>query len=59
MPCGCWNRCPGTPADEAEKYLTEDVVDVDDALAGARDIIAEMVSENEQVRGNLRILYEQ
>jgi uncharacterized protein len=59
-PLALWllEQIPGAPADEAEKYLTEDVVDVDEALAGARDIIAEMVSENEQVRGNLRILYD-
>jgi uncharacterized protein len=59
-PLALWllEQVPGEPGDEAEKYLTEDVVDVAHALAGARDIIAEIVSENEQVRGNLRILYE-
>ncbi len=59
-PLALWllEQGPGAPDDEAEKYLTGDVGSVDDALAGARDIIAEIVSENEQVRGNLRILYE-
>ncbi len=49
---------PGNPVTEAEKYITDEVENVDTALAGARDIIAEMVSENEQVRGALRCLYE-
>jgi uncharacterized protein len=59
-PLALWllEQMPGAPEDEAEKYLGENVVSVDDALAGARDIIAEKVSENEQVRGNMRILYE-
>ena len=59
-PLALWllEQMPGAPEDEAEKYLGENVGSIDDALAGARDIIAEKVSENEQVRGNLRILYE-
>jgi len=48
----------GSPDDEAEKYLSDDVVSTGDALAGARDIIAEMVNESEPVRSGLRILYE-
>lgn len=48
----------GSPEDEAEKYLTDDVTTADDALSGARDIIAEMVSESEPVRAGLRRLYE-
>ena len=38
--------------------LGEEVETADDALAGARDIIAEMISEDEQVRGAMRDLYE-
>src|SRR5665647_654107 len=59
-PLALWllEQVPGAPEDEAEKYLGENVVSVEDALAGARDIIAEKVSENEQVRGNMRMLYE-
>ena len=49
---------PGDPEAEAAKYLTDLVESTDAALAGARDIIAEMVSENELVRGSLRRLYE-
>lgn len=48
----------GSPEDEAEKYLSDDVGTTDDALAGARDIIAEIVSESEQVRSGLRRVYE-
>ncbi len=48
----------GDPESEAEKYLTEEVATAVEALAGARDIIAEMVSEDEKVRGSLRWLYE-
>jgi len=49
---------PGDPETEAAKYLNDMVESTDAALAGARDIIAEMVSENEPVRGALRRLYE-
>jgi protein Tex len=59
-PLALWllEQKPGAPEDEAEKYLTQSVESVDEALTGARDIIAEMVSENEQVRGKMRLLYE-
>lgn len=48
----------GDPDTEAAKYLADGVESVDAALAGARDIIAEMVSEDEKLRGSLRHLYE-
>jgi len=48
----------GDPDTEAGKYLGDELESPAAALAGARDIIAEMVSENEQVRGSLRRLYE-
>ena len=59
-PLALWllEQTPGAPEDEAEKYLNDKVEKVSDALNGARDIIAEMISENEQVRGKMRILYE-
>lgn len=59
-PLALWllEQTPGAPEDEAEKYLNDKVENVGDALTGARDIIAEMISENEQVRGKMRILYE-
>ena len=44
---------------EASKYLDaeKEVITVEEALQGARDIIAEWVSENAAVRGNLRTLF--
>ncbi|HRT33786.1 MAG TPA: Tex family protein [Bacteroidales bacterium] len=42
---------------EAEKYLNEDVEDVDSALSGARDILAEWISENSNIRERLRREY--
>jgi len=42
---------------EAGKYLNEDVEDVDSALSGARDIVAEWISENSNVRERLRREY--
>ncbi|MFM2267318.1 MAG: hypothetical protein RL757_759 [Bacteroidota bacterium] len=38
----------------AKPFLSNDVPDVEAALGGARDIIAETVSENEKVRGIVR-----
>jgi uncharacterized protein len=45
-------------ASEAEKYFTEKIATVDEALQGARDIIAELVNENAEVRAKLRKLFE-
>jgi len=44
---------------EAEKYISEEkgVATAEDALAGARDIIAEQVSEDAAARTNLRELF--
>jgi uncharacterized protein len=44
---------------EAAKFIDEEkgVVTVDDALAGARDIIAEMVSEDQETRSHIREMY--
>ncbi len=43
---------------EASRYITEQVKDTADALQGARDIIAEWVSENEQARNAMRKLFQ-
>ncbi len=43
----------------AEKYVTQEVEDVQAALAGARDIIAEKVSEEAALRQKIRYLYRQ
>ena len=40
----------------AEGYITEDVPTVDDALAGARDIIAELIADDANVRKRLRVV---
>ncbi len=42
---------------EAAKYITEQVKDTAEALQGARDIMAEWVSEHEQARNIVRKLY--
>ena len=42
----------------ATKYLNDKVADVDEALQGARDIIAEMVSEDLRARNSIRRLFE-
>ena len=45
------------PAAEARKYVGDKVPTVEDALAGARDIIAERLSETASVRETLRGIY--
>ena len=40
----------------AESYITEDVPTVEDALAGARDIIAELIADDANVRKRLRVV---
>ena len=43
---------------EATKYINEKISSADDALQGARDIIAELVNENAEVRAKMRKLFE-
>jgi uncharacterized protein len=47
------------PYEEAEKYISEEkeVASIEDALAGARDIIAEDINESANVRQRLRNLF--
>jgi uncharacterized protein len=45
------------PVTEARKYVGDKVASVDDALAGARDIIAERLSETASVRETLRQIF--
>ena len=45
------------PSAEAARYLNDKVATVDEALAGARDIIAERLSETASVRETLRGIY--
>jgi len=42
----------------ASKYINQDVADEEEALKGARDIIAEWINENLYVRKNLRRLFQ-
>ncbi len=43
-----------TAQDLAKKFLNADVTTLDDALAGARDILAETISDHPEVRKNTR-----
>jgi uncharacterized protein len=49
------------PAEEAAKFIdaAKEVPDANDALAGARDIIAERVAEDAALRGRVRRIYEE
>jgi len=46
------------PQSKAEEFLNDKVAIVEDAIAGAKDIIAESISEDEKARGRMRRLYE-
>ncbi len=50
----------GDPYAEADKYIDEEkgVPDRDGAIAGAKDIIAEIISDNAELRKKLRELFE-
>lgn len=42
----------------AERFLTDDVSTLEEAIKGAKDIIAEWINENEYIRRNIRWLFE-
>src|SRR5512133_78044 len=46
------------PAQKAEGFLNDDVINVEDAIAGASDILAEWINEDEKARRQLRFLFE-
>jgi len=46
------------PLQKAEEFLNDQVPNVEEALAGASDIIAEWVNEDETARKRLRLLFE-
>ncbi len=52
-----WKVEVADPETEARKYVGDKVGSVEEALAGARDIIAERLSESQTVRGNLRHIF--
>ena len=41
---------------EAEKYINEEIKSVDEALQGARDIIAEIIADNADYQYNQELL---
>lgn len=45
------------PEQEAERFITTEVKDTKEALQGARDIIAEWISEHEEARAKIRQLF--
>jgi uncharacterized protein len=59
-PLALWllNESNGDVFTEAAKYLTDEVKDEDLALEGARDIIAEIINENEMARAVIRNEYD-
>ena len=52
-----WNIQMSDPEAEARKYLNDNVLDVEEALAGARDILAERFSESAKTRESLRQIF--
>jgi protein Tex len=44
----------GSPEKIAEKFLNDQVTDVSEALQGARDIVAERISDNANIRATVR-----
>jgi protein Tex len=52
-----FDQQPCDPEQEAAKYVNENVKDVQEAMQGARDIIAEWIAENEQARNCIRKLF--
>jgi uncharacterized protein len=43
---------------KAEQFITDEVLSVEEALQGARDIIAEWINENERARNSIRRLFQ-
>lgn len=44
----------GTPEEHAEAFLSDELPTVEDALAGARDIVAEVAAEDAELRRHIR-----
>ena len=44
----------GSPEKLAEKFINDQVTDIAEALQGARDIVAEMISDNANIRATVR-----
>ncbi|MBR1926374.1 MAG: RNA-binding transcriptional accessory protein [Bacteroidales bacterium] len=52
-----WNARISDPESEARKYVGEKVADVQEALSGARDILAERFSESAKTREAMRQIF--
>lgn len=52
-----FDQSPVNPEEEAAKFVNEQVKDVQEAMQGARDIIAEWIAEHEQARNTIRKLF--
>ena len=52
-----WNAAAADPEHEAAKFVGDKVASAEDALAGARDIIAERFSETAEIREELRRVF--
>ena len=52
-----WNGRTHNPEADARKFVGDKVPDVEAALAGARDIVAERLSETALIRENLRAIF--
>ena len=52
-----WNAAAADPEHEAAKFVGDKVASAEDALAGARDIIAERLSETAEIREELRRVF--
>ncbi len=52
-----WNGKSRDPERDAQKFVKGEVASVEEALQGARDIMAERISESAPVRENLRDIY--
>ena len=46
------------PYQEAQKYIRADIANTEEALAGARDIIADIINDDPQARNTVRRLFE-
>lgn len=52
-----WNVRTANPEAEAKKYVGPKVASVEEALQGARDIVAERLSESAEIRDAMRAIY--
>ncbi len=59
-PLALWimQESPSNPALEAKRYLSLEVTSIEDALQGARDIIADLINEDSRARSAMRAQYE-